>query len=376
MKTYTIDVAVLGKLTDRLNSFQRKFKKYGNGEITYEVSEPYAIRYNDGRSQLVVDVTVDASYKIGGYTFVGVLEMTERENLIKKASEDVVVPTIYRTRCECDHCKKSRIRKHTVLLVNTDSGEYVQVGRACVKDYIGQDLGDYASYLTFFSSLDEEVEELREKFPRHTPSFTFEEIVLQALEYTKRFGYKSKQMAYDTNVVATSTAVYAALNGVTIYGENYEVFDISDETNAKYEEVVKFVLNLDDSSDYNHNLKVLMSLPYIDNKNLGLAVSAVGSYLRFMAEKQQRESTNASDYIGAVGDKIEFRSTPKCVYMCQGDYGWTYLYRMTVDGNVIMWKTNKELDEGVEVTIKATIKEHSEYRGVKQTTITRGRVVA
>jgi hypothetical protein len=48
---------------------------------------------------------------------------------------------------------------------------------------------------------------------------------------------------------------------------------------------------------------------------------------------------------------------------------------MLVNNNIIVWKTNKALDEE-ECTIKATIKEHSDFRGEKQTVITRGRVFA
>lgn len=52
------------------------------------------------------------------------------------------------------------------------------------------------------------------------------------------------------------------------------------------------------------------------------------------------------------------------------EYGITYIYKFIFNGNVIIWRTDKNLD-GI-LTIKGTVKEHSEYNGIKQTVITRG----
>lgn len=377
MKTYTIDVALIGRLEDKLKSFQKKFNKYGNGEITYEVSEPYTIKVDGHHRQVVADVTVDASYKISGYEFVASIESTAGDNLIKKASEDVFVPEIYRTRCACDHCKTNRVRKYTVLLKNSTTNEYVQVGKSCVTDYLGRDVSDYASYLSIFDSFDEFVENsTREHLGHITKGYGFEDIVLQTLEYVSRFGYVSKAQAYDTGAIATSTAVYCALNGFNFDGETFEVYDITDASREKYGVIVEFIKNLNDTSDYYHNLKTLLGLTFIENKNLGLCVSAVGTYLRETAKKkEQSEDRIPSEHVGNIGDRIEFTSTPACISSYLGEYGWTYIYKMFVDNNVIVWKTSKALDEK-ECTIKATIKEHSDFRGEKQTVITRGKVVA
>ena len=375
MKTYTIDVSIIGKFEEKLMSFKKKFAKYGNGEIVYEVSEPYTIKNSDHRSQLVVDITVDASYKISGYSFVALLEMTQNGNLVKKASDDVVVPPMYRDRCECDHCKSNRIRKYTVLLHNESTDEYIQVGKGCVKDYLGNDMSDYASYLSFFSNLDEEVDGLRERFPGCTPSFKFEEILAQTIERVDRFGYISKSKSYDCGVVATSTAVYAALNNCDINGESFEVYKVSAETIELVEKIREFIRNLDDTSDYAHNLKVLESMSYIENKNLGLVVSAVATYSKAMADKKEKETTIPSEYIGNVGGKIEFTAIPECICTLDGMYGLTFIYKMMIGSNVVIWKTNRGLEQE-ETSFKATIKEHSEYRGVKQTVITRARVLA
>ena len=59
------------------------------------------------------------------------------------------------------------------------------------------------------------------------------------------------------------------------------------------------------------------------------------------------------------------------------EFGYTYIYKMIgEDGNVYTWKTSKVIDEDEEVLIIGTIKNHNEYRGIKQTELTRCRVAA
>ena len=40
--------------------------------------------------------------------------------------------------------------------------------------------------------------------------------------------------------------------------------------------------------------------------------------------------------------------------------------------NVYVWFASKPLIEGNEYRLRATVKEHSEYKGIKQTVLTRG----
>ena len=59
-----------------------------------------------------------------------------------------------------------------------------------------------------------------------------------------------------------------------------------------------------------------------------------------------------------------------------GQYGIIKIYKfMDKDGNVYTWKTSKLVDDiFVEMSIIGTVKAHTEFRGIKQTEITRCRV--
>ena len=51
------------------------------------------------------------------------------------------------------------------------------------------------------------------------------------------------------------------------------------------------------------------------------------------------------------------------------------MYKMhDEDGNVMMWTTGNSLDVEYSYTVTGTVRKHEEYRGVKQTWLTRCRV--
>lgn len=101
-----------------------------------------------------------------------------------------------------------------------------------------------------------------------------------------------------------------------------------------------------------------------------------------------------SKYVGSEGERISAEVTLKRSVDFEYNMGWKTisqsLYIMEdKDGNVFTWKTQgglwfspKELDCTVFVntdfpfTITGTIKEHTEYQGVKQTVLTRCKVVS
>ena len=109
-------------------------------------------------------------------------------------------------------------------------------------------------------------------------------------------------------------------------------------------------------------------------------------------KKAQREAEKAkSQYIGSVGDKITVTVTLMFEASYDTKFGTTYIYSFRDDeGNTLVWKTTSSmvLDEydargyvifvqkGDKVTFSATIKDHTEYKGEKQTVIQRVRKIS
>jgi len=107
-------------------------------------------------------------------------------------------------------------------------------------------------------------------------------------------------------------------------------------------------------------------------------------------EKQKEEKRMSSIHISQVGRRIELELTHTGNYSWDSMYGTQTLYFFEdSDGNAFVWKTTsglsrevpieegssicsyKSVEKGEIVKIRATIKGHDEYKGQKQTTLTR-----
>ena len=108
------------------------------------------------------------------------------------------------------------------------------------------------------------------------------------------------------------------------------------------------------------------------------------------ALKARENASNPSKHYGEVGKRVKgLKLTYKGCKVWDNPYdyyGCTYLHKfMDESENVFIWKTSnclehivddeyKQIEEGETVELTATIKEHSEYNGIKQTVLTRCKV--
>ena len=391
---YTVLESLIEKVRERISKFSKKFDKFGKEFFVYKESEPYLKEYKKvgGITQFekVVDVEVLGSYKVSGYTFVASLEYFPEigKNIIKKTPNSDEIPEEFYTRTFCDHCKSNRFRKHTILLKNESDGTYVQVGKTCVKDYVGINAESYISYLSYFENMEEYLSNLcNDKSYRFSPIFYVKDVLEQAVARKNDFGYISKSTVdrwfeshmddyVECPLTTTASAVFKIMNGVEENGEVLiKPYEISDSIKDEVNNILSFFEKEEESSDYIHNIKSIMELDKIDNSNLGLVVSMVGYYAKKMSVKKDSENAeNKSEYVGKIGDRITLTSTPKCIFSAQSEFGYFFIYKFVVNGNEFIWKTSKELDSEKEITVKATIKAHSLFRSVKQTEVTRARI--
>lgn len=373
--TYTIHSLLLDRFENKLKTFQRKFTKYGDGKLNYSVSEPYIYEFDpeddvsiknfDGKE--VIDITVEGEYKIKDYEFVASLQFDSESGRNIVSGENI--PEQFLTRCECDHCKTSRARVRTVILRNGD--KFIQVGNSCVKDYLGVNIERYASYLSFWRDLKEMEKEHYDMISSASNAYTVQDVLLETAWQVDKSGYISKDKAWEWGTDATSTSVWNALHS-THAARNYTA-----EHNIAVAAVIAFVNAQEEDFGYVSNLKSLINNKYVTNKNFGLLVSSFGYYAAEMRKAERAEAdklTANSQWIKSVGEKIKFVAQPVLIYSGETQWGYSYMYRFVLDGNELVWKTGTWLDTEIEYEVTGTIKAHNEYRGKKQTELTRCRV--
>jgi hypothetical protein len=96
------------------------------------------------------------------------------------------------------------------------------------------------------------------------------------------------------------------------------------------------------------------------------------------AEVAKRQKNAASGFVGAVGDKVSLTLTVERIIVLHSEfYGNNYItISRDEQGNVVTYKGRTDLGAiGDTVTVKASIKEHTVYNGIKQTVIQRPKVV-
>jgi hypothetical protein len=91
----------------------------------------------------------------------------------------------------------------------------------------------------------------------------------------------------------------------------------------------------------------------------------------------KRAADAGSAHVGTIGERRKFTVTVAAVIELVGQYGLSFI-NITKDeaGNVIVYKGTNAWTKGEQITVKATIKAHTERDGVKQTNISRPAAVA
>lgn len=311
-------------------------------------------------------------------------------------SEDGIVyptPVITRPRnaeaCElpngitcktCDHCNTARVRNRVVIVSNQDQGTKV-LGLACAEEYLG--VRGLESMLNSFCAFTES-DDLDSFGSGGEVLATAREILSVTWGCVKKFGYvKASDHAAD------QTPTYSVVK-TAIFGDNKlpAVRELREELQGTYgtdEEInglLSWLENQNANSEYIANLKILIddgSAP-IHGKRYGLVCSAVASYFRHLEIEITRKKVAAtSNWVGVKGDKIATTATVTGNRTFESQWGSKYLVTFADQtGNVLTWWGTSQdaanCEIGQTVTVKGSIKELTEYRGTKQTVLTRCKI--
>lgn len=125
-------------------------------------------------------------------------------------------------------------------------------------------------------------------------------------------------------------------------------------------------------------LERISNLPYVQK----LIAKVDENNKKYIQNKKENEAKNKqlaekSNFVGNVKDRLEFELTVTKRLVFENYYGKTAMYIMQdKDSNVFVWSTNDfRMTESNTYQLKGTIKEHKEYNGVKQTVITRCKIL-
>lgn len=315
--------------------------------------------------------------KVAGWEFVAAIDHLEAGNIVR-VLVDEQLPAHYRTALPtCEHCNRKRSRQSTFALRN-ELGEWKQVGRTCLKDFLGHDATLAIIKAGFLSSA---MEAMGGGDPSGRHPLTHVELqrYLSAVAAAiRQYGWvaSGRQDVVENMRMPTCQR---ALNGLLRSNrDEVLVIEEQDESLARValQTVTQHLAGKTALGNYEHNIQVIASSPTLALKSKGYAASILPFYHRLTATAKPKADVPVSNYIGDVGKRSEFKlKLERVVTLPATGFGPSYLLRFVdTAGNAAVWFTGaarNNYEEGQEYTLAATVKKQEEFRGVKQTTLTR-----
>ena len=371
---YDIFEGNMERLSKKLTTIQKKCQKYGCefhfqtlGEIFKKVRDE-----DTGRVYTAKFIQVEASgiAQISNWEFVATIEHCKPYNIIRSFREDINVPEHYYTAdTYCDHCKTKRQRKDTYIIRNTETGEFKQVGKSCCLDYTH---GMSAEAITQYISWFEQLINGQAANPGFKTYYNVLDILAYAIEAVKMYGYRPSDWTDSTKEITVQQlrrfGGFEAREADGFKGDRPENY-------TQAETILKFVADMPVEFGYVTSLKAACGKDYCEWRDVGFIVSAISCYNKVQEKAQAKKSS----WVGTVGQRIQLNNLSiRLLTSWDGEFGYTYLYKFTDEqGNIFTWKTGKwvsdtdEIYPELRVNLRGTVKAHSEYKGEKQTELTR-----
>lgn len=385
---YEIFEENMDRLEKKLLRISNKCKKYGCDFHYKKIGETFHELTNDNGKKYIakfIQIEAEGNAIINDWKFIASVEHTENGNIIKKCCYDVEVPKKYYTsKPVCEHCNSSRFRKSTYIVQNLNTGEFKQVGKSCLADFTkGLSVEYVAHYISLFDTLIEG--ECVEPGSCTKTYIELKEALRYIAETIRHFGYVKADEGRPTKIRALD--YYKTTHGFSTFRSLFqeEMNEVCFNADSDYAEEISskalgWILEQDENNDYIHNLKTVCSADYVTINNFGILASLFPAYNRAMEKIQkdnaEKNAEKESEYVGQIGERIIILiSESKIVTSWETQYGMTAIFKITdINGNIFIWKTSSGISERTR-KISATVKCHKEYNGIKQTEITRCRIL-
>lgn len=362
-------------------------REYVDEVTVYGVDEINKCQVKIGTERVeCVEYDIDFDdYKVGDFRLTAVLKAATNEkgepvNSVYPFGDTIDEELLAKYRnadLRCDHCGTKHRRAKCVVLTDNVTGEEKMVGTTCLKDYIGYTLANTVmGYQDVYDILIDNKEPfiMEDDFGKYTACYDVEKYLAYCIKAVENYGYVKADGKEPTKEVAD--------NG---YRKNAPIEDKYIET-AKT--VIKFFKELDDKyvDNFVWNTKLRLEGAQVITYADGIVAYAYVLYKkikeRIDADNKKKEEAEKTKFVGTIGQKITVNAVCELITSWTNAYrAWVRLYKFTdADGNIYTWKTSGNFYlqdfETDRFEITGTIKEHTEFNGVKQTELTRVKVKA
>ncbi len=396
-KTITILAGRAAEARTRVKKLDKKARKYGvdfaaSFGPVYQAerrTNPEPPRRPVKVMTDVLDVTITGSTpKVGEFEFLASIELTEHGNFVDMVPGVELDPKYRTTDARCEHCKKTRSRKHVYAVRNLETGAELQVGRTCLRDFLGIDdperIINQFKFWRLFDG-DGEDDEGFGSYGRAEWCESLDYLLAMTNACIRIWGWASKgaQEASYGKVTATIEQIWCLYNSddesCKVAREIKDERRASDYTVAR--EVIEWVRGSTQDNDYMHNLRMAFADDMlITTRRAALAISAVAAMHRAKERELKRaemqHASRGSKHQGEVKERLKGLELTLEFTRDMGDNGWgpTELLKFKdIAGNQFCWFTGSSprMEIGQRMVCDGTVKAHKDFHGILETQLTR-----
>lgn len=295
MARFNIPAENLYELKYRVGELNKRAEKLGVPPIVLTIGEPEERaseeRPGGGATFYAVEVLGE---RIGleGWRFLGTIEHGAEANILRAAPGQELAESYRHAAKACDHCGVKRARKDT-FVVEHDDGTTKQLGRSCIRDYLGhRNAQAIASWLT-------EVAELEDSNAQgHRSKRSLEPVEIVALacaDVRLRGRYFPAAMTFDSTAGQVRLFLYLKGKKRTDWLAS-SGFELTAADIAEAEGLIAWIASQGAATGYVANLKAASAMPTVQDKHVGLLASlpvAKRTDDERQAEKAQRDAERA-----------------------------------------------------------------------------------
>ncbi|MGC5260793.1 hypothetical protein ACPXCO_07120 [Streptomyces cyaneofuscatus] len=362
---------------------------------TLDVSAPFLADYHDIDGRLIgkrptVTVTISGDIpRHHGWTVLARLDHDEEGETITSLfpglpEQDAEAVRGYHAIANvCHGCNIARHRTATYL-ARHENGEMRQLGTTCVEPYTGLPIKGLEALWRFGTLKDSDWDGEEGGIPAdlRVPVDEVLRVTAAIVKTEGRFYSRSEQWK---NTQPTADGVEAYFFDRKAPMEWRAAIDADPDAPTTAAAVRAWaVQGYGSLSDYRHKVGQLAKGETVDPRHLPTLVSAIAGWYRDQEKEATERAAQNSKPQGTVGERITTPATVTTVIELEGrTYGYHTQRRRLVkfqdpQGNVFVWFSSAAdvPDQGDEVELTGTVKDHSIYGETAQTVLTRCRVAA
>lgn len=391
-------------LTEKIAKLNKKSTKLGCAPVgVVKTGKTDTLEIKEGNKVVeivnLIEVTVHGEPpKLEGWTLLGVIEFNKNypAPIIREVPGRIVPKKYRKATTTCDHCKSARYRNEVFIVDNGTKTK--QVGRQCLADFLGhQSPEHFLAYASFLRNLEELIGEASDPDDcwgcrDANPCWPVDYVLAVAHKIIGKYGFVSKTRAEETCSCSTAGEVFDYL--LNRYKDrDAERLAKHDPTTDDYKiakRVIKWMKGIpaSEESNYLHTLRMVGHAGVVDRTTMGITASAFTAYLKANELLEKKAGKKPSGHVGTIGKREKFEVKFLSVFWADTFYGPLAIVRLLDrNGNTLVWKTHQLASQfdhaaaagyvdgktqvNIWYTIKATPKEHGEFRGEKQTVLQR-----